>query len=97
MRPTLAASPVPRCTVCSTNVTWAHAGRLLLHLLGDPLGAVADDHDRAVDAAGRSSAWMTCITIGRPQMQVQGLGARRPHPGALAGGEDDGGDGHVPF
>ena len=25
------------------------AGRLLLHLLGDPLGAVADDHDRAID------------------------------------------------
>ena len=58
---------------------------LLLHLLGDPLGAVPDDDDRSrqIDFA---RAWMTCITIGRPQIRCSGLGRadriREPSPAA---------------
>ena len=42
-----------------------------------------------------SSAWMTCTTIGRPQMRCSGLGRLGPHARALAGGEDDRGDCHA--
>ena len=64
----------------------AHAGRLLLDLLGDLLGAVADDDDGALDVARRPRAWMTCITIGRPQIRCSGFGRaermRVPSPAA---------------
>ena len=57
-----------------------------LHLLGDPLGAVADDHDRAWSARSSRRAWMTCITIARPQIMCSGLGRaeriRVPSPAA---------------
>ena len=76
-----------------------HLGRGVQELLGDPLGAVADDDDRAPDLAVRERVEHV-EHHGPPAQQVQRLGPGRPHPGALAGGEDDGGEGprgHGPF
>ena len=72
-------------------------GLLGLQLLGDPLGAVAHhDHDPVDRAVGQR---VEDVAQHRPAaQQVQRLGPRRPHPGALAGGEHDGGEaafGHV--
>ena len=59
--------------------------RLLLHLLGHPLCAMPDDHDGAVDVDA-DRAWITCITIGRPQIRWSGFGRveriREPSPAA---------------
>ena len=66
--------------------------RELLDLLGDLLGAVADDDARCAPGCSRSRAWMTCSTIARPQIRCSGLGRLGAHPRAFAGGEDDRGD-----
>ena len=64
---------------------------LLLHLLGHPLGAVADHDHGAVD--GQVGEGVEHVEHHRPAAeQVEGLGPLRAHPRALAGGEDDGRD-----
>ena len=60
----------------------------LLDLLGDLLGAVADDDGRALGSQPLEG--VDDVQHHRPAAdQVQRLGPRRPHPRALAGGEDD--------
>ena len=62
-------------------------GRLVLELLGDPLGAVAhDDHDPATAQLGER---VEDVEQHRPAaQQVERLGPGGAHAGALAGGED---------
>ena len=63
---------------------------LVLQLLRDHLGAVADHDDRLAHVA--LGQRVEHVEHHRPAaQQVQWLRTRRPHPGALAGGEDDGG------
>ena len=64
------------------------AGRELLHLLGDLLGAVADDDDRAF-GMHQLEGVDDVQDHGPPADEVQRLGAARPHPGAFSGGEHD--------
>ena len=67
-------------------------GALVLHLLGDALGAVAGHHDGAHDL--QVGEGLEDVHDHRPPaQQVQRLGALGPHPRAFAGGEHDGGDG----
>ena len=66
-------------------------GLVLLELLGDPLGAVADDHDRPLGSAVADR--VEHVEQHRPAaQQVQRLRSVRAHPGALAGGEDERGE-----
>ena len=64
-------------------------GCLLLHLLGDPFGAVADDDDRALGMHPLEGV-DDVHDHGPPADEVQRLGAARAHPGAFSGGEHDG-------
>ncbi|MDZ7732037.1 MAG: hypothetical protein U5R31_02065 [Acidimicrobiia bacterium] len=62
-------------------------GAVLLQLLGHPFGAMAHDHDRAVDDA--LAERVEHVEKHRPPAeQVERLGPLGAHPGALAGGED---------
>ena len=61
---------------------------LLLHLLGDPLGAVADDDDGALGVDLLEG--VDDVHHHRPTAdQVQRLRAGGPHSRALAGGQHD--------
>ena len=59
---------------------------LVLHPLGDPVGAVADDDHRASDLEAPERAVRTCTTIGRPHTRWIGFGRseriRVPSPAA---------------
>ena len=72
-----------------------HLGdELLLERLGDPFGAVADDDDDAFER--QLGERVDDVQHHRaPAQRVQHLGRAGAHPGALAGGEDDGGEGSV--
>ncbi len=71
--PTSVASPVPRCTVCSTKDTLAHAGACSCTFLVTR-SAPWPTTTTVRSTSSSASAWMTCITIGRPQMRWSGLG-----------------------
>jgi hypothetical protein len=63
---------------------------VLGELLGDALGAVADDDDGAVELRGGQGV-EDVQHHGPPAEQVEGLGPRGPHARSLAGGQHDGG------
>jgi hypothetical protein len=69
-------------------------GRLFLHLLGDPFGAVTDHQHRALDVQV-----LECVDDvhdhGPAADHVERLGPGRTHPRALAGGEHDCRNTHV--
>ena len=71
------------------------AGRLLLHLLGHPLGAVPDDHDRAIDVdIGQR---VDDVHDHRPAADLmQRLRAGGPHPRALTRRQHDRRNCHTP-
>ena len=93
--PCVVASPVPRCLGLLDEHDVGPPRRLLLHLLGDDLGAVTD-HERGAFGPQLPRAWMTCRTIARPQIMCSGFGrAERMRVPSPAGAKDDGRDGHV--
>ena len=88
---TLTASPVPRCTRCSTNSTGTSVTSCSCSVFGDPLGAVPDDDDDALER--QLGERVDDVQHHRPAAQlVQHLRRPRPHPRALAGGEHDCGE-----
>ena len=87
--PTATASPVPRCTACSTNSTGTSVSELLLDRLGDVLGAVPHDDDDAIERE-RGEGVEDVEDHGTAAQRVQHLGRARPHARALAGRGHDG-------
>ena len=83
--PIAVASPVPRCSVCSTNVTLAQAGAVSWTFLVT-CSAPWPTTTAVRSGASSSRAWMTWSTIGRPQIWWSGLGRseriRVPAPAA---------------
>ena len=98
VRATPTASPVPRCTDCSTNSsgTSGAASRSFLVTRSAPWPTTT--------TARRDLALVERVEDvehhGPAAQQVERLGPGGPHAGALAGGEHDGGEGprgHGPF
>ena len=86
--PTITASPVPRCTRCSTNVTCRLGGLSACTSHGDPLGPVTDDHDGALDI--QADEGVQDVQDHRPTADdVEGFGSLGPHARALARRQDD--------
>ena len=91
--PHAAASPVPRCSNCSTNVMLAHGGASLEIFVVTLLGVMADDHRGR--RRPQSLQGIDDVEDHRPAADhVQRLRAIRAHARALAGSENNGSDTH---
>ena len=88
---TAVASPVPRCSACSTNSISSDAGACSTSVLVTHSAAVAhDDHDAGDLQLGQR---VEDVKDHRAAAQlVQRLRPVRAHAGALAGGKDHGGE-----
>ena len=76
---------------CSSWTATHGVGCDLGEVLDDRVAAVADDDDEVLGVERRGAAASTWPTRERPPISCRTFGSRRPHPGALARGEDDDG------
>ena len=88
---TLTASPVPRCTRCSTNSTGTSVTSCSCSVLVT-CSAPWPTTTTMRSSGSSASASTTWSTIGRPHSGCSTLGVPRAHPRAFAGGEHDGGE-----